>query len=1293
MKNKTYPRLYRCTSVVLAGVLTVGSAFFNPGLQTFADTGIPSDLPATPSNGDRDPSKVPENEEVKVSPATPADARMAPAEIDPRFDRTVGSRDVTELKVPTLAYDDTSITLVWEKPEGYDDIADYVVYQDGVKIGTARENFAEHADWADTYMKAFYEYYDSQGIDMVKVDIRSFTATGLKPETSYEFSVAAVDESGTELGEAATLSWETAPTPEVFNILDYGAESVEEPYRTYDDGKNQFIEKNTKAIQAAIDACSEGGKVVIPEGIFMSGALYLKSNMTLELSEGAVLFGSPNADHYDSNYLLYPYSTDTRSWALINAYSSDESGMLENIRITGQGTIDGNGWKYGAKDTINGDGYSPQYQKSQTGDPADENYRLPQWVAGSSSKVKTYGILAADATNKGMANGLSEKLAYSTRPNLIVIRGTENVYVGGITVKNPAFHTIAILDSQNVTSQNVKYTTYDSNNADGIELGNTQNAIVFNNFFDTGDDSINFATGMGKGVQDCEQKPSENIWTFNNFLREGHGGAIAAGSHTGAGICNMLVEDNVLNHSDMPFRFKSAPVNGGGVWDVLIRDCAVGDSSQTFVMSTAYSDANQAVSVEPADKPAEFYNISAYNITVDKVAKNTFTLVADVNYNELYKPQHSHHDLYFQDITFTNAAKGEELRGVHNSQFYHVTLMDTASAEKTNAWAKVSACEGLSFSGGTTSSSKASDAMVAPKWAQDAALTVTEKAGSANGAELSWPAASDDTKVTGYIVETYADGQLVDISLPGTALTRTIEGLCKGVNYTFKVYAADATGNKTEGPSSDFELTGASSDQLKAPSDLKVSFSGEGYTWATAKFANARNADPRVRGYRAYVNDELVKTIYNYEFKDAAAAELSVTVGRMMEVDNAVRLTAFADDGSEISYTEAKVTLSQKYDFKAPEWSDSLTVEESDGNLVLRWQEPYDESGIYGYRVYMDDEPIYRQEGDYFNHVNGDYTTKDTTWTVTGADLETAHTFRVEAADNWWKALNGTGPFHWTFSGPQTHWSKEEILLSLSPEKASVEIGGTVQLHATVTPEGTPLTWKSSDENIAAVDSFGLVTGLAEGTAAITVSAGDESRSSVITVTEKAKPDPSPMPDPDPTPNPNPVPGDDSDGSDGDDDGSVPPSSGYTTTDSKKGVVNTLSGIITGRGEGYSQWIPEPGTQDRWKLQYADGTFAAGTVKTDSRGNSYEQPAWELINGAWYAFGTDGFAQSGLIFDHDLGGWFYIDINSGMKTGWQLIDGSWYYFNPVSDGTRGKLYVSGQTPDGFRVDEKGRWIP
>ena len=51
---------------------------------------------------------------------------------------------------------------------------------------------------------------------------------------------------------------------------------------------------NTRTIQEAIDACPEGGRVVIPAGCFVTGALFLKSDMTLELEDGAVLFGSPH---------------------------------------------------------------------------------------------------------------------------------------------------------------------------------------------------------------------------------------------------------------------------------------------------------------------------------------------------------------------------------------------------------------------------------------------------------------------------------------------------------------------------------------------------------------------------------------------------------------------------------------------------------------------------------------------------------------------------------------------------------------------------------------------------------------------------------------------------------------------------------------------------------------------------------------------------------------------------------------------------------------------------------------
>ena len=39
------------------------------------------------------------------------------------------------------------------------------------------------------------------------------------------------------------------------------------------------------------------------------------------------------------------------------------------------------------------------------------------------------------------------------------------------------------------------------------------------------------------------------------------------------------------------------------------------------------------------------------------------------------------------------------------------------------------------------------------------------------------------------------------------------------------------------------------------------------------------------------------------------------------------------------------------------------------GDLILSWEEPWDESGIYGYRIYMDGKPVYADEDDYFNHV------------------------------------------------------------------------------------------------------------------------------------------------------------------------------------------------------------------------------------------------------------------------------------------------------------------------------------
>lgn len=99
-----------------------------------------------------------------------------------------------------------------------------------------------------------------------------------------------------------------------------------------------------------------------------------------------------------------------------------------------------------------------------------------------------------------------------------------------------------------------------------------------------------------------------------------------------------------------------------------------------------------------------------------------------------------------------------------------------------------------------------------------------------------------------------------------------------------------------------------------------------------------------------------------------------------------------------------------------------------------------------------------------------------------------------------------------------------------------------------------------------------------------------------------------------------------------------------------------------------------------------------GNVMRDAAGNPIEEPLWELIGGAWYTFGADGYVKSGFVFDPSINGRFYVDINSGMKTGWQKIDGNWYYFNTTADKTRGIMYVNRVTPDGYQVNAEGIWV-
>ena len=97
----------------------------------------------------------------------------------------------------------------------------------------------------------------------------------------------------------------------------------------------------TTAIQSAIDkAAKKGGVVVIPKGVYLSGALFFKPNTHLYVSEGAVLKGSDNI----ADYPIMPSRMEGQNLdyysALINANG------VNGFTISGKGTINGNGLKY-----------------------------------------------------------------------------------------------------------------------------------------------------------------------------------------------------------------------------------------------------------------------------------------------------------------------------------------------------------------------------------------------------------------------------------------------------------------------------------------------------------------------------------------------------------------------------------------------------------------------------------------------------------------------------------------------------------------------------------------------------------------------------------------------------------------------------------------------------------------------------------------------------------------------------------------------------------------------------------
>lgn len=397
------------------------------------------------------------------------------------------------------------VTLLWDKQSGFDN-AIYQVSINGNVVGSTSKT--------------------------------NYTVSNLLPNTSYNVKVEIKQDKNQVVKEANTISFKTASKGKIYNILDYGA-------------KSDSVIKNTKAIQSAINACTAGGTVYVPKGTFVSGALFLKSNMTLYIDKGGVLKGSAALEDYLPMILNRFEGWELKTYAsLLNAGALNRNGTynVKNLRITGGGIISGGGKRLG------------------------------------------------DAMTK--ASGIR------SRGRLICLMNCQDVCLSNLTVTEPPCWTIHYIYSDNITCANLNIITAGIRNGDGIDPDSSTDSYIFNCTFSTGDDCI--AIKSGKNPEGFfVGKPTKNVRITDCDFIKGHG--ISIGSEMSGGVSDVLVQDCKAGALLHGMQIKGTKERGGYVKNVTVEDCVL--LQITIFSAVNYNNDGEAAPVVPTFENFVFKNI------------------------------------------------------------------------------------------------------------------------------------------------------------------------------------------------------------------------------------------------------------------------------------------------------------------------------------------------------------------------------------------------------------------------------------------------------------------------------------------------------------------------------------------------------------------------------------------------------------------------------------------------------------------------------------------------------------
>ncbi|MDB6171896.1 MAG: glycosyl hydrolase family 88 [Chthoniobacteraceae bacterium] len=304
----------------------------------------------------------------------------------------------------------------------------------------------------------------------------------------------------------------------------------------------------TEAITKATAAChaAGGGRVVIPQGVWLTGAIHLKSNVNLHLAEGATLRFSPEPAKY-----LPVVHTRFEGIECMNYSPLVYAFEQENVAITGKGTLDGSAnwetwWAWN-----------------------DKSKGQPRWQVAARKKLDQQGADGVPVAERVYGEG------HFLRPNFIQPYRCKNVLIEGVTIINSPMWQIHPVLCTNVTVRGVTVRSLGTNN-DGCDPESCRDVLIEDCIFETGDDCIAIKSGRNNDGRRVGV-PSENIVIRRCTMKDGHGG-VTMGSEISGGVRNVFVSDCKMDspNLDRAIRFKSNAVRGGVIENIHIRDVQIG---------------------------------------------------------------------------------------------------------------------------------------------------------------------------------------------------------------------------------------------------------------------------------------------------------------------------------------------------------------------------------------------------------------------------------------------------------------------------------------------------------------------------------------------------------------------------------------------------------------------------------------------------------------------------------------------------------------------------------------------